>query len=536
MNFFKYYLIAGFLLFPLLLHSQISNVQVSTEGDQVIITYDYAAQDESIDDITVTYTTGNEADVKEAKQVTGDVHNITPGTGKRIVWSPLSEMESFSADNLVIHLKGVRDPAKQEECDNNLKLADKFYADKSYDNALNYYSELLNCQTCNCNPKDKAYATKQINKLKISMGIKDRYFVSYLYDMATAEGGNSMHGMSAFLLRSKIGYYASFRSDKNFYLPQNNMSYYTDDEKLKNNYELNSLGNSRISSWIFSTGLTAKIVATKYVTPYFYGGVGLGTNTLAGEYEVTERGFTDKFWITDGIRNLFLSPEIGVIANIYNVATVMAGIKFPFSLTTNTDLTTKGFSAMAGIGIDLKTLAKNSYRRTNTYIAYVIDLPQQSGPDKIQSANVIGFSAGTVSYSKLGGYFSVRINPLLFNAKQTTELDESAVYTGVYDHANAFGTVGFTWMYFYGGVGASYQKEFKSYTQGGEEIWNSERNKVGLCTEFGVNLRLFDRLLLRGGVTFPDFRMSSQNSEFKMGSNQMFFTLGLGYVLSSSSK
>ena len=526
-NFLKYYLIAGLLLIPLLLSSQINNVQVTVEGRQIIITYDYFAQSESIDDVIVTYSTGNSKEEKEAKQLTGDLYNITPGKGKRIVWNPLNELTSLTVENLVIHLSGVRNKAKLAECNKSLALANRFFADKDYEKAIFYYNEMLDCKTCNCNPIDIIYADDQLRLSKIYLKIKkDKFHISYLFDMATVKGGNNLNGVSAFLLRNKgIGYYASFRSDKNFYSRQKNMSYYTN-ESLRQNYDLNQLDNSRISSWLFSTGLTRKLITNEYVSAFLYGGIGFGSNSIAKDYNVTERGHTETLWITDGKQRMFLSPELGIMANVFDYFSVMAGLKNPVSISNHTELTMKGLSAMFGLGIKLKSFEKNNYNRKNTYLAYVVDLPDKKG----QSSNIIGISLGTVSYSKLGRYLSLRINPLLINHKEVSELTESSLYTGVYDYENAFATVGLTWMYFYGGIGISYQKEYKKYDNVSNDIWNSQRERTGICTEFGLNLRLIDRLLLRGGVTFPNFDLTNKNNKFKMGSNSMFWSLGLGYV------
>ena len=530
--FLKYYFIVGLLLFPYLLHSQINNAQVFIEGDKIIITYDYYLQNKSIDDVIVTYTTGDGTEIKEATQVTGDIHNITPGRGKRIVWNPLNEMSLFSAENLVIYLKGVRNNAKQSDCDNSMSLANRFFSDKDYESAIFYYNEILNCSTCNCNPDDIAFAKEQLliskKKLKITSA-KDKYQISYLFDMASAKGGKNMHGISAFLLRNKsIGYYASFRSDNKFYSPQGYIYYYT--KRLKEDDLISPLNNTHISSWLFSTGITHKLITSDFLSAYLYGGIGFGTNSIAGEYNITESGYNYNYRINDGLQKMYYSPELGAIANIYDYFFFTAGLKYPVSITTHKDIMLKGLSAMFGLGIKLKSIEQNSYKHTNTYIAYTIDLPEKPGPDKLQSINIIGISAGTVSYNKLGRYFSVRINPLLFKTKTETELTDNSIYKGVYDNANAFATVGLTWMSFYGGVGASYQKEYKIYYEGKNEIWKSQSEKTGFCTEFGANLRLFDRLLLRGGVTFPNFDLRIKKGEVKMGSDKMFLTLGIGYV------
>ncbi|MDR1556124.1 MAG: hypothetical protein LBS88_03710 [Tannerellaceae bacterium] len=530
-----FYLIAGLFVSPLWLEAQISNVQVAAEGEQIIITYDYAAQSESIDEVVVTYTTGDETEAKEATALTGDLHALTPGTGKTIVWSPLNETTNatFEAQNLVIHLTGVRDKVKQAECDNNIRLADRFFADKDYETAIIYYSNVINCPNCNCNPSDLAYAGEQVRLSERNIRLvasKDKVHVSYLFDMATAEGGNSMHGLSAFLLKNGgVGGYASFRSDKNFYSPRGNLSYFTDVEELQGDYQLTPLSDVRLSSWLFSTGLTTRLIQTEYASAYFYGGVGLGANSLTGNYLVGERGYEDERRLTDGVKNLFLSPEAGVIGNIYDYFSLMVGLKYPLSMTTNELIKTKGISLMLGVGVKLKSIPKDGYTRASTYVAYMMDVPGQAGG----STNIIGFSAGTISYHKVGAYFSARINPLLFSPKdEVVSLSEEATYAGVSDHANAIGTFGLTWMYFYGGLGVSYQKEYKLYNDAaGAELWASQRNNIGLCSEFGVNLRLFDRLLLRGGVTFPGFSISNKNSEFTMKSGHMFYSLGLGYVL-----
>jgi hypothetical protein len=349
--------------------------------------------------------------------------------------------------------------------------------------------------------------------------------------MGTVQGGGDMNGVSAFLLRNKgLGYYASFRSNNSFYSPHAGMSYYTH-EDFAENYQLEPLNNTRISSWLFSTGMTRKVMAHDLFSTFAYGGLGLGANSMAEEYTITEAGYTGDFWVTNERQNLFLSPEIGVIANVYDYFSVMAGIKYPISLTKHESLTTKGLSVMVGAGIKLKNLEPRATKRSNTYVAYTIDIPDSQGSDKLQSTNLIGISTGTISYEKMGAYFTARINTLLLSAKETSDLGENAIYTGVSDYGNAFGMFGLTWMYFYGGIGISYQKEYKSYENEGVDVWNSSREKVGICTEFGLNLRLLDRLLLRGGLTFPGFSLSSKENEFTMGANKMYYSLGIGYVL-----
>ncbi|MDR0431594.1 MAG: hypothetical protein LBH58_14130 [Tannerellaceae bacterium] len=527
----KFYLIAGLLITPLFLKAQISNVQVTVEGEQILITYDYAAQEESIDEVTVTYTTGDETEAKEATALEGDLHALAPGMGKTIIWSPLNETTNatFQASNLVINLIGVRDKVKQAECENNNKLADRFFADKDYETAIVYYSNVINCPSCNCNPPDMAYATEQVRLSERNLRLaasKDKVHVSYLFDMATADGGNSMHGISAFLLKNQgVGYYASFRSSKNFYSSQGNLSYF-DKEELQDDYQLTPLSETRLSSWLFSTGVTTRLIQTEYASAYFYGGLGLGSNSLTGNYLVNERGYNDERWLTDGVKNLFISPEVGVIGNIYEYFSVMAGLKYPLSTTTNKLITTKGISVMLGVGVKLKSIPPSDDTRAGSYIAYTMDFPSE----KNQSANVIGFSTGTLSYHKLGSYFSARVNPLLFNSKNVADLNEEATYSGRSDRANAFGIFGLTWMYFYGGLGISYQKEYKLYNDAGAELWASQRSNIGLCSEFGVNLRLFDRLLLRGGVTFPGFKINNKDSAFTTTSDQMLYSIGLGYV------
>ncbi|MDR1356577.1 MAG: hypothetical protein LBJ58_02775 [Tannerellaceae bacterium] len=568
MNYFKSYLTAGLFLLPFIAHSQISNVQVAAEGEQIVITYDYAAQSESIDNITVTYTTGDETESKEAVQVTGDIRDLTPGTGKRIVWSPLSEMTTFSAENLVINLTGERDKDKQEQCENSLKLADQFFAAGDYESAGIYYREMIDCTTCNCNPGDILHATDQLRLVEINLKIKnekDKVNIAYLFDMATAEDGGSMHGISAFLLRNEgVGAYASFRSNKNFYSNARRLSYYdsTDDDtdtpldldgnglidendvdpRFKSKYALTPLGNTRISSWLFSTGITHKLLHSEYGAGFIYGGIGIGANGIDAEYSVSETGYVENKWLTNGTKNLFLSPEVGVIANVYDYFSVMAGIKYPISLTSNEAIKTKGLSAMLGVGVKLKSIApQDGYSRAGTYLAYVLDLPGKAGPDRLKSTNIIGLSVGTLSYHKMGVYLSARVNPLLLGGYESgIATTQNYTYTGVSDYANGFVTAGFTWMYFYAGIGLSYQREYKQYLDGGVEKWDVSwksssdgteyEPEAGFCTEFGLNLRLFDHLLLRGGVTFPGFKLNSKNNEFTMTSTRVLASLGIGYV------
>ncbi|MDR2496792.1 MAG: hypothetical protein LBD21_06660 [Tannerellaceae bacterium] len=527
-------LIGGLSLLPGLITAQIGNVRVAAEENRIIITYDYVEQSEAIDDIAVTYTSGSDTTAKKATALSGDIRDLRPGTDKRIVWSPLEETPVPSSENLVIKLTGLRDPAKQELCDDKLHLADNYFRMEDNDNAIHYYKEMLNCPGCNCHPKDIAYALAQIERAEARMNQKDKLHLSYLFDMATADGGGSLQGVSVFQLRAKgVGYYASFRSNGAFYSPQRTASYYNHKDHA-DNYIIEPLGTTRISSWLFSTGITRRFWHHEYASAYAYGGIGIGANATAGEHHVTEAGYTGKQWITNERQNLFLSPELGVMANVVDWISLMAGIKLPIALTDHDIVKPKGISFMLGAGIKLKNLDADTYgRRANTYVAYILDLPDQSGPDKLQSTNIIGISAGTLSYNKVGGYFSARINPLVFNSREESDLGEGAVYRGMTDYGNAFATVGLTWMYFYGGVGVSYQKEFKAYREDGADIWNSSRTKFGACTEFGINLRLFDKLLLRGGVTFPGFNLSGADGVFTMGPNNIYYSLGIGYVLPS---
>jgi hypothetical protein len=536
------YFILGAIAMPFIAKGQISNVQVAAEGEKIVITYDYALQEETIDDIIVTYTTGDNAEPKEAKQVTGDLHDIRPGSGKRIVWDPLAESGSFSAENLVVNLTGLRDQTKQAICNDNLHLANDYFNAKSYKMAVSYYEKMLDCSTCNCNVKDISFALAQVKVAKKRIAneeMKDKYFISYLFDSPSEVGAGNMHGLSAFLLRNKgVGYYASFRATKDFYSPQGNMRYYEPDEDgetVAALEESSSVPKKRTYSWLFSTGLTKKAFVSDYVNLFAFMGVGLGSNSSVRKYDVAEKGYSDERWISNGRQNLFLSPELGVIANVYDYFSVTAGVRYPLSLNEYDQVEAKtGLGFMLGAGIKLKSMERNSYRRANTYVAYILDIPDTYGPDKLKSTNIIGISAGTVAYNKMGAYISARINPLIFNAPTVGDMPENPVYTGVSDYANAFATVGFTWMYFYAGVGASYQTEYKKYAGGTDGIWHSSDAKLGALTEFGVNLRLFDHLLLRGGVTFPGFKMNSENNEFSIGSNKMYYSLGIGYVLPSA--
>ena len=421
----NYLLIGGLFLLPNIAGAQIGNVRVAADENRIVITYDYVAQDESIDDITVTYSSGSDTTQKKATALAGDIRDLRPGTDKQIIWSPLEETPVPSAENLVINLSGFRDPLKQEQCDASLDLANNYFKMEDNDNAIHYYRELINCPGCNCHPKDLAYAQTQIERAEARKNRKDKLHVSYLFDMATAEGGSSLQGVSVFQLRNKgVGYYASFRSNSEFYSPQNISSYYNHKDHA-GKYIIDDRGSMRVSSWLFSTGVTYRFWQHEYASAHLYGGIGIGANSTAGEFDVTEAGYTMPKWITNGRQNLFLSPEIGVMANVVDWISVMAGFKLPVSLTDHDILKPNGFGVMAGVGLKLKNLDVNNYRgRANTYVAYILDIPDQTGPDKLQSVNIIGISAGTISYNKVGGYFSARINPLVFGSREETEIGD----------------------------------------------------------------------------------------------------------------
>lgn len=562
------YLTVGAVFLPVLTKAQISNVRVFPEGERTVIVYDYARQDEAIDDVVVTYTTGNGSEKRVAKQISGDLRNIRPGSGKRIVWSSRAEAGDVKPEKLNVRLTGVRNKTKQAMCNDNINMADNYFRNKDYTLAVNYYESILNCASCNCNTKDVAYASDQVRiarqrmepsrppenvntrpasyssepqrvvqqrRIPAAYRPQENLIVSYLYDMPMAVDAGGMHGVSVLLLRNSwdIGGYASFRTTSHFYSPQDNMSYYTN-EKYAYNYGLSPTATTRRYSWLFSAGITRKAFSIENTFIFAYGGIGIGTNNAAVKYNVTEKGYTSQRWVSDGGHNLVFSPEVGAIADLNDRLTLMAGIKFPLSVTKSELLEKKnGISLMLGAGIRIKSLRHDYNRFPDTYIAYAMDIPALQPSEKLQSMNFIGFSIGRIGYDGLGAYLSARANLLLFNSKKVGDLNDYAFYRGLSDYGNAFITGGVTWMYFYGGLGISYQKEYKSYMVNNTAIWNSQRSDFGICTEFGLNLRLFDNVLLRGGITFPGFKLSSEDNEFTMGSNKMYYSLGLGYVFAS---
>jgi len=146
----------------------------------------------------------------------------------------------------------------------------------------------------------------QIAKQKAwNNGFKSAVFYSYTFQPSPITNTSHLHGLTISVLRNtKVGYYMSFRANKQFFYQKINLS-----ERNNNlNYET-AIMDSCISSAAFSVGITKKI----YRPLFFSAGVNAGMNTISKKHNVIYE--TEKYpqWLYfNENRNFYLSPEIGL--------------------------------------------------------------------------------------------------------------------------------------------------------------------------------------------------------------------------------
>ncbi|MBV5313657.1 MAG: fibrobacter succinogenes major paralogous domain-containing protein [Prolixibacteraceae bacterium] len=109
------FFIAALFLTTEIIAQQITNIQVTQEGDNVVITYDLtASQTGQTFDVEVKCSADNGKTFSITLQsLTGDLKEITAGTAKRIVWDVLSERQELVGAQFVFQL--VATPNKPKD-------------------------------------------------------------------------------------------------------------------------------------------------------------------------------------------------------------------------------------------------------------------------------------------------------------------------------------------------------------------------------------------------------------------------------------
>ncbi len=92
-----------------LIAQQVTNIRVSQEGDEVVITYDLSggSAGETFNmEVTASENRG-QSFLIIPKSLRGDLNNISPGTDKKIVWNVLNDREELTGEGFVFRLKAV---------------------------------------------------------------------------------------------------------------------------------------------------------------------------------------------------------------------------------------------------------------------------------------------------------------------------------------------------------------------------------------------------------------------------------------------
>ncbi|MEL7064478.1 MAG: hypothetical protein AAFP00_12125, partial [Bacteroidota bacterium] len=103
-----------FLLFvlvhPLLPAQSIENVSFFQEGNDIIVYYDYVADDSQSCDVSLLYSLNNGMTFTPCHFVSGDTGRVTPYFSRRIEWKASKELGSLSTSNMRMRVQ-----AKVEE-------------------------------------------------------------------------------------------------------------------------------------------------------------------------------------------------------------------------------------------------------------------------------------------------------------------------------------------------------------------------------------------------------------------------------------
>lgn len=99
------YLIMGILFSIPTFSQQISNVQATLQGDNIVVTYDLTAENPD-DRFTISLYSSHNNFASPVNLVSGDVGvGITAGNGKRITWQARQELSSFTG-NITFEVRG----------------------------------------------------------------------------------------------------------------------------------------------------------------------------------------------------------------------------------------------------------------------------------------------------------------------------------------------------------------------------------------------------------------------------------------------
>lgn len=100
------FILISFLSFLTIRAQQVTNIQVTQEGDNVVITYDILSDNagQAFDIKVECSTDGGKTFSILPKALTGDLKGIKAGYGKEIVWDVLSEGQELAGDQFVFQL------------------------------------------------------------------------------------------------------------------------------------------------------------------------------------------------------------------------------------------------------------------------------------------------------------------------------------------------------------------------------------------------------------------------------------------------
>ena len=108
------FILIGFFFFLTIRAQQVTNIRVTQEGDNVVITYDVTSDKAGQTfDIKVECSADNGKTFSILpKALSGDLKGITAGTTKNIIWDVLSERQELTGDQFVFQLVAtVKKPA-----------------------------------------------------------------------------------------------------------------------------------------------------------------------------------------------------------------------------------------------------------------------------------------------------------------------------------------------------------------------------------------------------------------------------------------
>ncbi len=112
----------------------VTDVDACQEGSKIIVTYSLSGNLQAPVDVVASYSKDGGYTFHKLKSVTGDL-KVYPGTGKKIVWDVLNDVESFVEANVLFRVDVLAAPSGEAyykrglECERERKYAEaiKFY-------------------------------------------------------------------------------------------------------------------------------------------------------------------------------------------------------------------------------------------------------------------------------------------------------------------------------------------------------------------------------------------------------------------------